>query len=251
MSSDKDLKTHIHGSVSKRAYPLGDFEREAASLVEDMRRSIFDRVLADLHDVEGPTKAEPVGVERALPIAVDERPWVPLRVADHTEVNTPRSGPAYAAVLDALPLLESPRYQPRAGLTFCNIYVWDATCLLGCEVPHWVEKWGTIALPGRGREQTANDMADWLSDHGQKHGWGPCGPATAQLMASRGNPAVAVWRNPGGTGHIAMVRPGEFDPVKGPCIAQAGKRNFRTGHVLDGFGAGRPVEYFVHLLTSK
>jgi len=165
--------------------------------------------------------------------------------------NTLRSGAAYAAVLDALPLFESPRYQPRAGLTFCNIFVWDATLLLGCEVPHWVGDDGDRAPWGKGqRELTANDMADWLQDLGQKYGWGPCGPATAQLLASRGSPAIAAWRNPGGVGHIAMVRPGELHPVKGPCIAQVGKRNFREGHVLDGFGAGRPVEYYVHLLAA-
>jgi hypothetical protein len=183
-------------------------------------------------------------------IPVDERPWVPLRVADRAEVNTPRSGAAYAAVLDALPLLDSPRYQPRAGLTFCNIFVWDATLLLGCEIPHWVGPGEERVPPGKGREQTANDMADWLQDVGQRHGWGPCGPATAQLLASRGNPCVAVWRNPGGTGHIAMVRPGELNPEKGPRIAQAGRRNFRDGHVLDGFGAPRPVEYYVHLTKA-
>lgn len=185
------------------------------------------------------------------PLAVDERQWVPIP-SPVPAVGMPRSWASYAAVLDALPLLDSPRYQPRAGLTFCNIYVWDATLLLGCEIPHWVEdKDGRRALIGHGREQTANDMADWLQDHGSKHGWGPCGPATAQLMASRGNPTVAVWRNPGGTGHIAMVRPGELHPEKGPCVAQAGKRNFRNGHVLDGFGAGRPVEYYVHLPAAQ
>jgi hypothetical protein len=46
------------------------------------------------------------------------------------------------------------------------------------------------------------------------------------------------------------VRPGELNPEKGPRIAQAGRRNFRDGHVLDGFGAGRPVEYFVHLTKA-
>jgi hypothetical protein len=211
----------------------------------------------------------------AEPITVDERPWVPVvqqpscrdvgkrclemkyrgpecqvgTCAVQTKF-TNRSAEAYIAVLDALPLLDSPRYFPRAGLTFCNIFVWDATLLLGCEIPHWVTKIGTKADAGEGREQTANDMAEWLSNYGQIYGWGPCGPATAQLMASRGNPAVAVWRNPGGTGHIAMVRPGELHPEKGPCIAQAGKQNFRHGHVLDGFGH-RNVEYFVHLPAAE
>lgn len=185
------------------------------------------------------------------PIVVDERPWVPVKPPASWVANTPRSGLAYSAVLDALPLETSPRYQPRAGLTFCNIFVWDCTLLLGCEVPHWAGVGGEPVAVGRGREQTANDMSDWLQDFGARYGWGPCGPATAQLLASRGNPAVAVWRNPGGTGHIAMVRPGDLHPVRGPCIAQAGKTNFRHGHVLEGFGAGRPVDYFVHLLQEK
>lgn len=179
------------------------------------------------------------------PVAVDERPWVPVR-PPAWELPT-RTGEFYSSVLDALPLLDSPRYFPISGRTYCNIFVWDATLLLDCEVPHWVDEHGESAPAGKGREQTANDMADWLEQHGHRNGWGPCGPATAQLLASRGNPTVAVWRNPAGTGHIAMVRPGELHPEKGPCIAQAGKHNFRDGHVTDGFGTGRQVEYYVHL----
>lgn len=182
----------------------------------------------------------------AVTVEVDERPWVPIRFAVTQMAPVVRSATAYAAVLDALPLLDSPRYQPRAGLTFCNIFVWDCTRLLGCEIPHWEGPMGHPVGPGEGRELTANDMRAWLEGPGGSRGWGPCGPATAQLMASRGNPTVAVWRNPNGTGHIAMVRPGELHPEKGPCIAQAGKRNFRGGHVLDGFGH-RNLEYFVHL----
>lgn len=185
------------------------------------------------------------------PIPVDERPWVPVKPPASWVANTPRSGLAYSAVLDALPLLESPRYQPHSGLTFCNIYAWDCTRLLGCEIPHWVASDGAPANVGHGTETTANDMGHWLESVGQKYGWGPCGPATAQLLASRGTPCVAVWRNPGGVGHIAMVRPGELHPERGPCIAQAGKTNFRAGHVLDGFGAGRPVEYYVHLPAAQ
>lgn len=182
-------------------------------------------------------------------IPVDDRPWVPVKALAEP-LNTPRSPAAYAEVLDSLPLLESPRYRPHNGATFCNIYVWDATRLLGCEVPHWVDSDGHQSPAGWGREQTANDMAEWLQRHGggRTRGWKRClGPEDAQGQALVGNPTVAVWRNPVGTGHIAMVRPGELDPVRGTCIAQAGKRNFRAGHVRDGFGV-HPVEYFVHLL---
>jgi hypothetical protein len=181
-------------------------------------------------------------------IVVDPRPWIPV-----TTLNAPylsRSAAIYAAVLDALPLFDSPRYQPRDGLTFCNIFVWDATRLLGCEVPHWVGDDGTPCAMGHGREQTANDMSMWLAAHGAKHGWLETTAADARARANQGVPAIVSWWNPSGAGHIAMVRPGEIHPEKGPCIAQAGRRNFRDGHVLDGFGH-RNVEYFVHLLTNK
>lgn len=179
-------------------------------------------------------------------ITIDARPWVPVPAPAHP-LNNPRSAEAYAEVLDSLPLLDSPRYQPHNGATFCNIYVWDCTRLLGCEVPHWVDDDGHQSPAGWGREQTANDMALWLGDNGAQTGWRSVAPEYAQRRANQGNPTIAVWLNPGGTGHIAMVRPGELDPVKGPCIDQAGKRNFCSGHVRDGFGA-HPVEYFVHLL---
>lgn len=185
-------------------------------------------------------------------IPVDDRPWVPVKVPAEP-LNVPRSAEAYSRAIDALPLFESQRYQPHGGATFCNIYVWDCTRLLGCEVPHWVNGSGMgSGIPTDGpflgaREQTANDMADWLQVDGPRYGWGSVTTNDAQWHANVGNPTVAVWRNPSGTGHIAMVRPGELHPEKGPCIAQAGKRNFRSGHVRDGFGA-HPVEYFVHLL---
>lgn len=180
-----------------------------------------------------------------LTTVVDERPWVPVKAPDEP-LNVPRSAEAYARALDSLPLLESLRYRPVGGVTFCNIFVWDCTRLLGCEVPHWCDSEGRQSPAGRGRELTANGMRDWLEVYGPERGWTKCKAIAAQVTANLGHPTVAVWRNLGGTGHVAMVRPGEADPVKGPCIAQAGKRNFYRGHVRDGFGA-HPVEYFVHL----
>jgi peptidoglycan hydrolase-like protein with peptidoglycan-binding domain len=53
-----------------------------------------------------------------------------------------------------------------------------------------------------------------------------------------------VWKNPGGIGHVAMVRPGQVTS-QGPAIAQAGSKNFNNGHVKDSFG-NRPVQYWVN-----
>jgi hypothetical protein len=236
---------------------VSDFEREATSVVEELLREHQKRMLDQqaggrLVDAEpSDTKIAFNGPLPLIQVEAPIAPWQPIRFTFATLSTSARSATAYVAALDALPLLESPRYQPGKGTTFCNIFVWDATRLLGCEIPHWVDLDGNSCAMGKGREQTANDMVDWLSENGQRHGWGPCGPATAQLLASRGNPAVAVWKNPDGVGHVAMVRPGELHPEKGPHIAQAGKTNFRHGHVLDGFGSGRAVDYYVHLLVER
>jgi hypothetical protein len=63
-------------------------------------------------------------------------------------------------------------------------------------------------------------------------------------MANAGHPATVVWKNPGGIGHVAMVRPGELTS-NGPAIAQAGSTNTNSTHVRNTFG-NRPVEYWVH-----
>jgi predicted chitinase len=55
---------------------------------------------------------------------------------------------------------------------------------------------------------------------------------------------VASWHNPGGIGHIGVVRPGEINE-RGPALAQAGARNFNDGHVRDSFGNAN-VKYFVN-----
>ena len=108
------------------------------------------------------------------------------------------------------------------------------TRAMGAEIPHW---W-------QGRELNANATNDWLHQHGAAHGWRRVSAAEAQAYANQGKPAVASWKNPGGIGHIGMIRPGEITSG-GPALAQAGSSNFNRGHVADGFG-NRPVEYWVH-----
>jgi predicted chitinase len=66
----------------------------------------------------------------------------------------------------------------------------------------------------------------------------------AQSLANQGHPTVASWHNPGGIGHIAVVRPGEVNE-RGPAIAQAGGSNSNEGHVRDSLG-NAPVQYFVN-----
>src|SRR5690606_23822867 len=94
------------------------------------------------------------------------------------------------------------------------------------------------------RELDANGTNHWLNNHGERNGWRRVSAAEAQSMANQGHPSVASWNNPGGIGHIAMVRPGEIT-AGGPAIAQAGGSNFNNGTVRQGFGNAQP-EYWVH-----
>lgn len=133
------------------------------------------------------------------------------------------------------------RYRPWLGRTYCNIFVWDVTCALACEIPHWVTKDGLHAPPlGVGaRELNANATYQWLSIHGGEHGWQRVASQDeAEMRADLGYPTVPVWYNSeGGSGHIALLLPHGR-------IAQAGRRN---GIMLleQGFGAHTP-DFYTH-----
>jgi hypothetical protein len=161
-----------------------------------------------------------------------------------------RNRATYDDVINQFAVGNNPRYAPRDSSgdgirdTFCNIFVWDVTRAMGAEIPHWVDGSSNPAAVGSGRELSANATVDWLRQHGHRHGWRRVSEAEAQRLANQGHPSVVVWKNPGGIGHVAVVRPGEVTS-KGPAIAQAGVRNFNHGHVKDAFG-NAPVEYWVN-----
>jgi peptidoglycan hydrolase-like protein with peptidoglycan-binding domain len=161
-----------------------------------------------------------------------------------------RNASTYNNVINQFAVGNNPRYTPRDSSgdgvrdTFCNIFVWDVTKAMGAEIPHWVDGKGNPTGVGQGRELSANGTVDWLHQNGNRHGWRKVSAQEAQAMANQGHPAVAVWKNTGGIGHVAVVRPGEVTS-QGPAIAQAGARNFNNGHVKDSFG-NRPVEYWVN-----
>jgi peptidoglycan hydrolase-like protein with peptidoglycan-binding domain len=160
-----------------------------------------------------------------------------------------RNRSTYDNVINQFAVGNNGRYTPRDSSgdgirdTFCNIFVWDVTRAMGAEIPHWVDSNGNRANVGQGRELSANGTVDWLRSHGNRHGWKKVSAEEAQRLANQGHPAVAVWKNTGGIGHVAVVRPGEVTS-RGPAIAQAGSQNFNKGHVKDSFG-NAPVEYWV------
>ena len=158
----------------------------------------------------------------------------------------------YASVINQFLVSSNPRYTPDQqgkGETYCNIFVWDVTRAMGAEIPHWVDGDGSPADDGMGRELDANGLIAWLETGGRAAGWETVAAEQAQSLANRGFPVVAAWENPGGIGHVAVVRPGEHSETDGPAIAQSGSTNFNIGTVEQGFrsrAANRNVLYFFH-----
>jgi peptidoglycan hydrolase-like protein with peptidoglycan-binding domain len=180
---------------------------------------------------------------RPAPGTTNTQAWIPVDAPVRGNPSD-RNAATYNEVLNQFAVGNNPRYTPRGGNTYCNIFVWDATRAMGAEIPHWVDNAGNPTGVGKGRELNANATVDWLHQHGARNGYRQVSAEEAQRLANQGHPAVAVWKNPGGIGHVAMVRPGEVTS-QGPAIAQAGSKNFNNGHVKDSFG-NRPVEYWVN-----
>lgn len=183
------------------------------------------------------------------PVGAQIRPWIPV-TAPITSGPGDRRAPLLDLVIRQFQVAVNPRYrqnQQGAGETYCNIAVWDWTRALCAEIPHWVIGDGEISSPGTGRELDANAVAAWLNRCGPRHGWTRCTAGEAHGAAMQGRPAVAVWQNPSGIGHVAIIRPIEFHPTKGLPIAQAGATNSDTVYLTDGFGrAANQVEYYQH-----
>jgi peptidoglycan hydrolase-like protein with peptidoglycan-binding domain len=181
----------------------------------------------------------------AAPGTTSTRAHLPVN-APFTNAPGERSADAYNQALNQFAVGNNPRYRRRNGNTYCNIFAWDVTKAMGAEIPHWVDGNMNPSSPGAAGawEMSANSIARWLDRKGGENGWRQVSAAEAQVAANRGQPSIASWDNPGGIGHIGMIRPGVLTN-RGPALAQAGSRNFNDGHVSDGFGRAQP-EYWVH-----
>ena len=159
------------------------------------------------------------------------------------------SAAQYDKVLDQFKVATNPRYTPRdvpqldgskKHTTFCNVFVTDVCLAMGATTPT-----PPYSL-------SANEYSAWLADpkQGGAKGWKAVSAADAQKMANGGKPVIAAWKNPkaGASGHVAMVRPGDVDPVKGPSVASAGEHCFDKAHVGDAFRSGpiSDVKYYVY-----
>lgn len=144
------------------------------------------------------------------------------------------------------------RYQPRSGLTFCNIYAHDFCHLAGAYLPRVWWTPGAIERLARGEvvaprldntisEQRANDLFRWLRDFGLRFGWRQTGTLTKlQTEVNQGAVGLIVARRieDGRPGHVVAVVPETEEhrakrdsagAVIAPLQSQAGSNNFCYG----------------------
>ncbi len=145
------------------------------------------------------------------------------------------------------------RWQPGAGLTFCNIYAHDIAFVAGAYIPRawWTGEAlqklqaGQSVTPTFGttvRELNANALTNWFETHGGGFGWRRTFDLTElQDAANAGRVCVIVAHNANSnrSGHIQIVAPehGGFaakrsgGKVTNPLQSQAGAKNFQFGHL--------------------
>lgn len=179
---------------------------------------------------------QPVAPDREPIIPVE--PWKPVTPGRWGYPDR-RSAMRLVEILAQFDVTKHPRYQRRdvsgdsVPETFCNIFVTDATVALQAPIPHYVD----------GLELSANRVYDWLSLHGPANGWHEVTELEAREAAKAGKPAVVAWKNPKGSGHIAILTPSFANETR---IAQAGKVCYFDVPLTRGFGSATPLRYWAH-----
>lgn len=190
------------------------------------------------------------------PAFLPEKAWLPTSFTSVSSAGN-RSAAALNRVISQFRVESTERYRPnRNGKTYCNIFVWDVTRALGCEIPHYVERQSGDPryYPNTtgAYELDANGTADWLKQRGADYGWIEISATEAQQYANVGFPVVSAWRSGGnGPGHVQIVCPsrsGDYDPKHGVTVAQAGSRNFTYAYIKDTMSADKIAQtrYYVH-----
>ena len=174
-----------------------------------------------------------------------EIPWIPLDAPLKNEQGN-RSPERYFAIINQFMVESNPRYKPRDGKTYCNIFVWDVTCAMNAEIPHWVNSTGVPCQPNSegSHRVNCNEMFKWLHAVGENYGWQNVDILKATESATKGLPTIAIHRNTSGNGHVAMLMP--YCTIdSGLMFSQAGRRCFANGSFEDSF-AGKSVEFWTH-----
>jgi hypothetical protein len=154
------------------------------------------------------------------------------RVASDTFSKVGGNSPATATVRKLGPTT-NPKYQPRNGNTYCNVFTHDYMRARGLS-----EKQFPLQL--------ANDTNKWLkSSSAAKQGWKQVSAEEAQRFVNNGGIGLVSRLNRGGHGHIAPILEGQTQGGY-PAISNVGSRNFLSGHAGDSpaFRAG-PTSYWI------
>lgn len=163
------------------------------------------------------------------------------------------TGRDLAAIVRYLDVERSPRYQPTAKSTFCNVYACDYCYLAGVYLPRvWWIRPGVDQAVRYGEtvaELNANALYAWLCEFGAGFGWARVDTLDRlQEAANAGHVCVisAHRRQPERSGHISVVvpeQPGSTAErrdgrVRLPLQSQAGVRNFNFGCGLSRWWEG-------------
>lgn len=170
--------------------------------------------------------------------------WKPLTPPPEVmALGATRSPENLRAAGDAICVKVAARYQPRDGMTFCNIAASDICQILAAPLPHIVA----------GKERTINVTIDSLRK-GLEPGWSRV-PASQGLdsmlhasnLAQVGCPVIAVWPNPAGHGHIVVLMPRKPGQTTGINCTGAGRTCLEQQDISLAFGSLiRTVEFYTH-----
>ena len=239
------------GGALFRGFASGDYLKKVSTLATAEVSAV--KVAAEATVPEAHMSRKPGSVTRREDIAGAHslnEPNMPGRIGG--DVDELRHELATIIAFLAPDRIIHKRYQPRAGLTFCNIYAHDYCALAGVYLPRvwWTGPalirlaGGDVVKPLYGDtivEVRANDLFRWLRDFGSAFGWRQAiSTNEIQQAANQGAIASVVARRKedGRSGHITMVVPETNDHrarrdvdgrVTAPLQSQAGASNFSYG----------------------
>ena len=125
---------------------------------------------------------------------------------------------------------------------------------MGVALPHYINPDkitpGTRGVDGA-TEMLINQTITWIREYGAQYGWEKVTEEQAQIYANQGCPAITLYKNSGGHGHVQVIRPSdqEYNPDLGAYIAQAGSTNFNKGYTSQVYSSDmreNEIEYYIH-----
>lgn len=229
-----------------------------ARLERELNRGDFEQAIALLN--------LSTSVSPQLP--VDPQPGESPAVTPSETETSPGLAERIESVITNLNVETADRYRKnRLGNneTYCNLYVMDVAKDLGIPLFGEAAKYGSPEAVDWNNDGViddylnANEAVAWLkgtyehgnltiSNQGPNSGWQTIDSAEAARLAAEGYFVIAGWQNPGGIGHMAVVRPNSTP--EDIHIAQAGSQNFSDGSISRPGWSLSEVEYFVYRFPS-